>query len=43
MSELVRTVIRTVVLKQEAPGFVGIWNGDIKRTSIEHDRIYDEP
>jgi ribosomal protein S6E (S10) len=43
MSELVRTAIRMVVLKQEVPGFVGIWNGEMKRTSVEHDIIYDEP
>src|SRR5690349_15505128 len=43
MSELVRTAIRTVVLKQQVPGFVGIWNGELKRTSVEHDSVHDEP
>jgi Ribbon-helix-helix protein, copG family len=43
MSELVRAAIRAVALKQEATGFVGIWNGEMKRTSFEHDSVYDEP
>jgi ribbon-helix-helix CopG family protein len=42
VSELVRTVIRTIVLKQRLPDFVDIWNGELKQTSVEHDSVYDE-
>lgn len=43
VAEVVREAIRKVVLKPQSPGFVDIWDGELKRTSIEHDSIYDEP
>jgi Ribbon-helix-helix protein, copG family len=43
VAEVVRDAIRKVVLKPKSPGFVDIWHGEMKRTSVEHDSIYDEP
>ncbi len=43
VAELVRDAIRKVVLKPQAAGPVAIWDGEPKRTSIEHDIVHDEP
>ena len=45
VADLVREAIREVVLKPRtnAKGPVAIWDGKPKRTSIDHDSIYDEP
>jgi ribbon-helix-helix CopG family protein len=43
VAELVREAIRKVILKPQAIGPIAIWDGEPKRTSIEHDSIYDEP
>jgi hypothetical protein len=43
IADLVRQAIRTVVLKSEAAGPVGIWDGQPKRTALEHDSVHDEP
>jgi Ribbon-helix-helix protein, copG family len=43
VAELVREAIRKVVLKPGTKGPVAIWDGKPKRTSIDHDSIYDEP
>jgi hypothetical protein len=43
VAELIREAIRKVVLKPQAGGLVGIWDGQPKRTSVDHDSIYDEP
>jgi hypothetical protein len=42
MAELIREAIRTVVLKPQAGGPVAIWDGEPKRTSLEHDSVHDE-
>jgi hypothetical protein len=43
VAELVRDAIRRTVLKpQQAAGPVAIWDGEPKRTSIEHDSVHDE-
>ena len=42
VAELVRDVIRGVVLKARAGGPVAIWDGEPKRTSVEHDSFRDE-
>ena len=42
MAELIREAIRNTVLKPAAAGPVAIWDGKPKRTSVEHDSIYDE-
>jgi hypothetical protein len=43
VAEIVRDAIRKVVLKPQATGPVAIWDGEPKRTSIEHDSVHDEP
>ena len=43
VADLIREAIRKVVLKPEATGPVAIWDGQPKRTSIEHDSVHDEP
>jgi plasmid stability protein len=44
VAELVREAIRTVVLRPEAAtGPVAIWDGEPKRTSLDHDSVHDEP
>jgi hypothetical protein len=43
VAELVRDAIRKVVLEPQAAGPVAIWDGEPKRTSIDHDRVHDEP
>jgi hypothetical protein len=43
VAQLIRNAIRMVVLKPQITGPVAIWNGEPKRTSIEHDTVYDEP
>jgi plasmid stability protein len=45
VAELVREAIRQVVLKPQnkTKGPVAIWDGKPKRTSIDHDSIYDDP
>jgi hypothetical protein len=41
-TEFVREAIRKVVLKPPVSGPVAIWDGKSKRTSIEHDSVYDQ-
>ena len=43
VAELVREAIRRVWLRPTADGPVGLWDGEPKRTSVDHDAIYDEP
>ena len=43
VAELVREAIRTVWLRPDAQGPVGLWSGTPRRTSVEHDTIYDNP
>jgi hypothetical protein len=43
VAELVRDAIRMVVLKPQTNGPVAIWDGDPKRTSVDHDSVHDEP
>ena len=43
VAELVRDAIRKVVLKPQTAGPVALWDGEPKRTSIEHDSVHDEP
>jgi ribbon-helix-helix CopG family protein len=43
VAELIREAIRKVVLKPQGDGPVAIWDGEPKRTSVDHDSIYDEP
>ena len=43
IAELVRDAIRKVWLRPDAEGPVGLWSGKPRRTSLEHDSIYDRP
>ena len=43
VADLVRDAIRKVVLNPQGEGPVAIWDGQPKRTSVEHDSVYDEP
>jgi hypothetical protein len=43
VAELVRDAIRKVVLKRPTGGPVAIWDGEPKRTSLDHDSVHDEP
>ena len=42
LAEVVREAVRTVILKPDSDGPVGIWDGQPKRPSIDHDSIHDE-
>jgi len=41
VAEMVREAIRQVWLRPDAAGPVGLWDGAPRRTSVEHDSIYD--
>ena len=44
VAELVREAIRRVVLKpRAAAGPVAIWDGEPKRSAVDHDSVHDEP
>jgi hypothetical protein len=43
VAELIRDAIRKVVLRPKSAGPVGLWDGEPKRTSVEHDSVHDEP
>ena len=43
VADLIREAIRRVWLRPARDGPVGLWNGAPKRTSIDHDSIYDHP
>ena len=41
VADLIREAIRTVWLRPTHRGPVGLWSGDPRRTSVDHDSIYD--
>jgi Ribbon-helix-helix protein, copG family len=43
VAELIREAIRKFVLKPKASSLVGIWDGEPKRSSFEHDCVHNEP
>ena len=43
VAALVREAVRKVILMPPAEGPVAIWDGEPKRSSIEHDSVHDEP
>jgi Ribbon-helix-helix protein, copG family len=43
VAEIIRDAIRQVVLKPPSEGPVAIWDGEPKRTSLDHDSVYDDP
>jgi predicted DNA-binding protein len=42
IADLIREAIRKSVLKPASDGPVAIWDGESKRTSMEHDSVHDE-
>ncbi len=43
VAALVREAVRKVILMPPAEGPVAIWDGEPKRSSLEHDSVHDEP
>jgi hypothetical protein len=42
IADLIREAIRKVVLRPPAAGPVAIWDGEPKRSSVEHASVHDE-
>src|SRR5690606_32787038 len=42
VADLSREAIRKTVLRPEAAGPVALWDGEPRRTAVDHDSIYDE-
>ena len=42
VADLIREAIRKVVLKPRTSGPVAIWDGEPKRSSVDHDSVYDQ-
>jgi hypothetical protein len=43
VAELVREAIRSVWLRNDRRGPVGLWEGPFASTSVDHDAAFDEP
>jgi hypothetical protein len=43
VAALIREAVQRVWLDAETEGPVALWNGTVKRTSVDHDSIYDAP
>lgn len=43
VADLIREAIRRVWLRPPSRGPVALWDGEPKRSSVDHDSIYDEP
>ena len=43
VAELVRQAVRKVWLRPRSAGPVGLWDGPVRRSALDHDSIYDEP
>ena len=41
VADLIREAIRKTVLRPAAGGPVALWDGEPRRTSVEHDSLYD--
>jgi len=42
VADVVREAVRKHVLKPAARGPVALWDGEPRRTSIDHDSVHDE-
>ena len=42
VAELVREAVRKAVLLPKSAGPVALWDGEPRRTSVEHDSVHDE-
>lgn len=43
VAELVREAVRKAVLIPQAAGPVALWDGEPRRSSMDHDSVHDEP
>jgi hypothetical protein len=43
VAQLVREAVRQVWLRPKVDGPVALWDGPSRRSSVDHDSIYDEP
>lgn len=43
VAQLVREAVRRSCLPPGANGPVGLWDGEVRGTSFDHDAIYDNP
>jgi hypothetical protein len=43
VADLVREAIRKQVLAPRVGGPVALWDGEPRRTSLDHDSVHDEP
>lgn len=43
VAALIREAVRDKWLSPKAGGPVAIWDGEPRRTAVDHDSIYDEP
>src|SRR5262249_33585629 len=43
VAALVREAVRKVVLMLTADGPIAMWDGEAKRSSLDHDSVHDEP
>jgi hypothetical protein len=43
VADLVREAVRKVWLRPDSEGPVGLWDGEPRRTSVEHDSVHDDP
>ena len=43
VADLVREAVRRVWLRPASAGPVGLWDGEPRRTAMDHDSIYDQP
>ena len=42
VADIIREAIRKHVLKPRMQGPVALWDGEPKRSSVDHDSVYDE-
>lgn len=42
VADLIREAIRKQVLRPPAKGPVALWDGEPKRTSVDHDSVHDD-
>lgn len=43
VAALIREAVQRVWLEEKPEGPVALWSGEIRRTSLDHDSIYDTP
>ncbi|MBY0319175.1 MAG: ribbon-helix-helix protein, CopG family [Reyranella sp.] len=42
VADLIREAIRKQVLRPSAKGPIALWDGEPKRTSVDHDSVHDD-